>query len=158
MSDTKITSAEEPVWTGTVSQWHYAGRWLFVLLLLAALAGSFVYAPAADWPYLWPARGVVGGLALILALWIHFDRTRRKYTITNRRVVVEFGFVDKRSNEIRIQDIRSINLYCSGISGMFGIGRVEFSSAAADDAEVIFWKTSGAAKVRDLVRSLQSAT
>ena len=56
----------------------------------------------------------------------------------------------------RIQDIRSINLTTSGLSGLVGIGRLEFSSAASDDADVIFWNTPSAEKIRDLVRSLQT--
>jgi hypothetical protein len=49
-----------------------------------------------------------------------------------------------------------INLQKRGLSGLLGIGRVEFSSAATDDADVIFWNTPEAEKVRDLVRSLQT--
>jgi len=69
---------------------------------------------------------------------------------------VEYGIISKQSTELRIQDIRSINLTTSGLSGLIGIGRLEFSSAASDDAEVIFWNTPHAEKIRDLVRSLQS--
>jgi hypothetical protein len=63
--------------------------------------------------------------------------------------------VNRVSNEVRISDIRSINLQKTGFTGLFGIGRVEFSSAATEDADVIFWNTPEAEKVRDLVRSLQ---
>lgn len=51
--------------------------------------------------------------------------------------------------------MRSINLATQGLSGMLGIGRLEFSSAATEDADVIFWNTPSAEKVRDMVRSLQ---
>ena len=94
--------------------------------------------------------------ALVLLIWIFLDRSKRKYTVTNKRVSVEFGIVSKTSNEIRIQDIRSMNLTKKGISGLAGIGRLEFSSAATDDAEVIFWNVPGAEKLRDTVRSLQA--
>ena len=57
---------------------------------------------------------------------------------------------------MRIQDIRSINLSTKGLPGMLGIGRLEFSSAATDDADVIFWNTPSAEKIRDMVRSLQA--
>ncbi len=60
------------------------------------------------------------------------------------------------SNEIRIQDIRSMNVLKSGFTGLLGIGKVEFSSAATDDADVIFYEIGGADRVRDLVRRLQS--
>jgi uncharacterized membrane protein YdbT with pleckstrin-like domain len=156
MSNPQTASGEEVLWTGTISQFHYAGRWLLVFLLLAALVLTFVYPGAAEMHAIWIVRGVLGGLALLILIAIQVDRSLRKYTITNHRVIVEFGMIDRRSNEIRVQDIRSINLLRSGIPGIFGIGRVEFSSAATDDADVIFWNSPDAEKVRDLVRSLQA--
>ena len=62
----------------------------------------------------------------------------------------------KDSNEIRVQDIRSINVTKHGIGGLIGIGTIEFSSAATDDAEVTFVGIAGADGVRDMVRKLQN--
>ncbi len=59
------------------------------------------------------------------------------------------------TRELRIQDIRSMEVTKSGLMGLLGVGKVEFSSAASDDAEIIFYQLGGADKVRDLVRSLQ---
>ncbi|MDR3401203.1 MAG: PH domain-containing protein [Chthoniobacter sp.] len=151
-----VTEAEEVLWTGSVSQWHYAGKWLLVVVFLAALGANVFLRLIHDPTISWIVCGVLALLAFALIVWIRLDRSRRTYTVTNRRVSVEYGIVSKRSNELRIQDIRSINLTTTGLSGMVGIGRLEFSSAASDDADVIFWNTPGAAKVRDLVRSLQT--
>ena len=156
MSNPPDASGEEVLWSGTVSQWHYAGRWLLILILLAGVVATFFLPPLENMNYEWILRGVLAGLALLIYLIIALDRSRRKYTVTNKRVSVEFGFIDRRSNEIRVQDVRSINLVQSGISGLLGIGRVEFSSAATDDADVIFWNTPDAQKVRDFVRSVQA--
>lgn len=153
---TPPNDGEEVLWSGSVSHWHYAGKWLFVVMFLSALLATFFIHLFDDATVLWIVRGVLALVALILLVWIRLDRSRRKYTVTNERVSVEFGIVSKRSNELRIQDIRSINLTTAGLSGLVGIGRVEFSSAATDDADVIFWNTPGAEKIRDLVRSLQS--
>jgi uncharacterized membrane protein YdbT with pleckstrin-like domain len=156
MSESPSHSAETVQWRGSISHWHYAGRWLQVILLLAVLGATFFVPAVQSFDYLWPARGALALLGLILIFWIALDRRQRRYIITNHRVIVEFGLVSKQSNEIRVQDIRSINLTMTGLKAWFGIGRVEFSSAASDDAEVIFWNTPDAQKVRDLVRSLQS--
>lgn len=155
--NTSATDNEEVLWSGSVSHWHYAGKWLLVVMFLAALAATFFVHLLADPTGLWIVRGILALIALILVVWIRVDRSRRKYTVTNRRVSVEFGVVSKRSTELRIQDIRSINLTTTGLSGLAGIGRVEFSSAASDDADVIFWNAPGAEKIRDLVRSLQGS-
>jgi uncharacterized membrane protein YdbT with pleckstrin-like domain len=148
---------EETLWAGSVSQWHYAGKWFFVVLLFAVLVATFFVHLIDDATTLWIIRGVLAVIAISIVAWIRLDRLGRKYTVTNRRVAVEFGIISKQSTELRVQDIRSINLTTTGLSGLIGIGRLEFSSAASDDAEVVFWNTPHAEKVRDLVRSLQSS-
>jgi len=150
-----IPDHEEPVWSGSVSQWHYAGKWLLVVLLLAACIATFFF-HLGDPTAMWIARGVLVLVALIMIGWIRLDRSSRKYAITNKRVSVEYGIISKQSTELRIQDIRSINLTTTGLSGFVGIGRLEFSTAASDDADVVFWNVPDAEKIRDLVRSLQT--
>ncbi len=146
---------EQVLWTGGVSNLHYAGKWVLILFLLAAVGASFWLVLPTLGPILWPVRAVFLVLAFLVFGWIQLDRRRRRYTVTNKRVAVDFGIVNRVSNEVRISDIRSINLQKTGVSGLLGIGRVEFSSSATDDADVIFWNTPEAEKVRDLVRSLQ---
>jgi len=51
---------------------------------------------------------------------------------------VEYGIVSKRSNELRIQDIRSINLTTQGLSGCSESAGSN-SLGATEDADVIFW-------------------
>ena len=156
MSDTDTDGDEKVLWSGSVSQWHYAGKWFCILVLIAALTGTFFVNLADDPSMVWIVRGVLALVAAILFIWVRLDRSRRKYTVTTKRVAVEFGIVSKSSNEMRIQDIRSINLTTTGLSGLLGIGRIGFSSAATDDADVIFWNTPSAEKIRNMVRSLQS--
>ena len=149
------TTSEQTLWTGTVSNVHYAGKWLLVLILLAALVASFIFALPDLGLILWGARLALVLVVLLVVAWIQIDRRRRRYAVTNKRVSVEYGIISRISNEVRIPDIRSINLRKTGLTGLLGIGRVEFSSAATDDADVVFWNTPDAEKVRDLVRSLQ---
>jgi membrane protein YdbS with pleckstrin-like domain len=156
MSEPIPTSTEQTLWSGTVSHLHYFGKWLWVIILGAAFAGSFFIGFPNSRDILWAIRAALLLLALVVMFWIYLDRSRRKYAVTNKRVSVEYGIIGKRSNEVRVQDIRSINLRKTGLSGLLGVGTVEFSSAATDDADVIFWNTAEAEKVRDLVRSLQS--
>lgn len=156
MNDSAPATTEQILWTGTVSNLHYAGKWLLVVILLGAVIGSFWLFLPEYANILWGVRAALVVIALLLIGWIQVDRRRRKYAVTNKRVSVEYGIISRTSNEIRIPDIRSINLQNRGFSGLLGIGRVEFSSAATDDADVVFWNTPDAEKVRDLVRSLQT--
>jgi uncharacterized membrane protein YdbT with pleckstrin-like domain len=155
MNESPTSTDEQLIWKGSVSQWHYFWRWLLVVLLLAGAVASFIYPLPPSFP---PkiAAAVFAGIALVILLSIWIGRARRTYTITDHRISVEFGIISKEANEIRLHDVRSINLTLKGLSGIFGIGRLEFSSAATDDAEVVFWNVGGAESLRDKVRSLQS--
>jgi uncharacterized membrane protein YdbT with pleckstrin-like domain len=93
---------------------------------------------------------------LVVMAVVAFERRLRTYRVTNRRVIADFGRVVKDTNELRIQDIRSMNVSKGGITGLLGVGKLEFSSAATDDADVIFYQIGGVNKVRDLVRGLQN--
>jgi len=156
MNEPAPATTEQTLWSGTVSNLHYAGKWFLVVILLGAVCGSFWLVLPDSANILWSARAALVVIALLLIGWIQVDRRRRKYAVTNKRVSVEYGIISRTSNEIRISDVRSINLQKRGFSGLLGIGRVEFSSAATEDADVIFWNTPDAEKVRDLVRSLQT--
>lgn len=157
MTNSPSAEHEETLWSGSVSQWHYAGKWLIVLICIAVCIATFFIHLFDQSINPWILRGVPLVIGLVMIGWIRLDRAARRYTVTNRRVSVEYGIVSKQSTELRIQDIRSMNLTTTGLAGVLGIGRLEFSSAASDDADVIFWNTPSAEKIRDLVRSLQAA-
>ena len=53
MSDTDTDGDEKILWSGSVSQWHYAGKWVFILILIAALAGTFFVNLADDPSLVW---------------------------------------------------------------------------------------------------------
>lgn len=108
---------------------------------------------------LWDRNGwfLFGGLvlALLVFAYILFERSMRKYLITPKRVEIVHGFIAKNSNEVRIDDIRAINVKKPGFIGLLGIGSVEFASAGGDDIEVIFTQVSRPDAIKDLVRRLQ---
>jgi len=147
---------EHVIWSGKRSQWCYAARW-FLGLAIAATMVTAIYFDQTDlnsWmPWIYGAPILV---LLVVSIAVGIARNRWNYRVTNRRVIAEYGLVMKSTNEIRVQDIRSINISKSGLIGLFGVGRVEFSSAATDDADVIFYQIGNANGVRDLVRKLQN--
>ncbi len=126
--------AGAPLWTGHPSHWRYFWWWLVGILLLAAY-----------------------GAGLIIIAGIFIARARHAYMITQRMVIVEEGLVAKSSNEIRIQDIRSINMVKHGVAGLLGVGDLEISSAASDKAEITFRGVPHATRVRDLLRAQQGS-
>jgi len=108
---------------------------------------------------LWERNGwfLFGGLilALLVFAYILFERSMRQYLITPKRVEIVHGFIAKNSNEVRIDDIRAINVKKPGFIGLLGIGSVEFASAGGDEIEVVFTQVSRPNAIKDLVRRLQ---
>lgn len=136
-------------WTGHPSHWSYFWRWLIAIVFIIG-GGAFAAAGAV------PAAAlcVVG---LITVAWIFIDRARHTYMVTSRTVMIETGLIAKSSNEVRVQDVRSINLVKHGLVGFIGVGDLEISSAATDKAEITFKAIPHAAQVRDLVRKYQAS-
>lgn len=110
------------------------GVWLYVIDPVFTLAGV--------------------GLSLLGMAYLSFMRFTQDYRITPRRIEVTTGFLARSSNEVRIEDIRAINVTCRGFTGIIGIGTVDFFTAG-DAAEVSFRKIWAAQKVKTLVRRLQ---
>jgi uncharacterized membrane protein YdbT with pleckstrin-like domain len=110
------------------------GVWLYVIDPVFTLAGI--------------------GLALLGMAYLSFMRFTQDYRITPRRIEVITGFLARSSNEVRIEDIRAINVTCRGFTGIVGIGTVDFFTSG-DAAEVSFRKIWAAQKVKTLVRRLQ---
>lgn len=132
---------------GSPSLWNYTGWIIFALLLTA---GGWY---AGRWDGALLAGGwIAGGIVLAATL---LTRSSHEYRVTNRRVEARTGLLSKSSREIRIGDIRSINVTKSGLSGFLSIGTVVFSSAGGTGEDVIFRRIWRAHGVKDLVRQLQ---
>ena len=147
-------SQEVVLWKGRPAYLNYFGSWAFgsSLLFMGAIFVSLKQLSKEGLDFL-PL--LLLGLGVILIFRAMLDRASRLYTATNLRVSVQRGLIVKSTNEVRIRDIRSINVTKSFISGLLGIGHIEFSSAASDKAEIIFEGISGPDRVRDAIRQIQ---
>jgi hypothetical protein len=121
-------AGEEEIWSGRPSLWYWTGELFWGVLLSVILIGI---------PFL---------------IHVFWSRNTTRFRITNRRVSVEQGLFSRSSRELRIADIRSI----AARANLFGIGDIEFSTAARADAEVTFWGLRQVGRVRDLVKQLQN--
>lgn len=103
----------------------------------------------------WLLAGLVA--ALFGVSWILLQRAMQLYLITPRRVEIVTGLIAKNSNEVRIDDIRTINVLTPGLRGLLGVGTVEFASAGGSAVEVAFVDVQAAHRIKGLVRRLQDA-
>lgn len=121
-------------------------------IILLAFAGAIYGRQFSSW---WLFGGLVA--ALFGVSWILLERSMRLYLITPRRVELIKGLIAKSSNEVRIEDIRTINVRTPGIRGLLGVGTVEFASAGGGSVEVTFADVQSAHRIKGLVRRIQDA-
>ena len=137
--NTKID--EHIVWEGHATLWRHAGS-IFWSIVISLLLAVFTF-----------------GVGIILApIWwfaIYFEHKKRKYIVTSKRVKIEFGLFAKSSNEIRVKDIRNVNIVKKGLAGLFGIGTLEFSSSGGSGIEVSFSAISNAAAIKEMINDMQ---
>jgi membrane protein YdbS with pleckstrin-like domain len=130
-----------PSWLG------YTKALFLVLLLLVAAGLLFViqleYAVIA----------LLCASSTLIAVGI--ARYSHDYIVTRERVELIWGIIGRSSKEARICDIRSIDVYESGLKGLLGLGTIDFSTAANAGIEVQFRDMRSAHEVKDLVRKLQ---
>ena len=136
----------------------YAGH-PSLLMYWRSLTGSLGLMTGAWYAGRWENGGwwlvagwLSGGLWLALTL---LRRSSVEYRVTTRRVEVQRGLLSKSSQEIRIPDIRAINVRKTGFSGLLGVGDLSFSSASGGEEDVNFPQAPGAHRIKNRVRRLQ---
>lgn len=139
---------DRPLYEGHPSVLTYP---LSLLLLVGGVTGG-VWLVGID-----PILTLVGfGLALLGLVRLSLVRFTNDYRIGSRRIEIVTGLVARSSREVRIEDIRSINVTCRGLSGLFGIGTVDFVTTG-DAPEISFARVWSAREIKALVRRLQDS-
>ncbi|MCB1277306.1 PH domain-containing protein [Prosthecobacter sp.] len=140
--------------SGEVILRHAHPSWLgytkaLFLSLLLAVAGGLLFVIQLEYAII----ALLCSSATLIAIGI--SRYSHDYIVTRERVELIWGIIGRSSKEARICDIRSIDVYESGIKGLLGLGTIDFSTAANAGIEVQFKDMRQAHEVKDLVRKLQ---
>ena len=146
--DPDAEQTETIMYRGHPSWFSFAKGMLLALLLLLAAVGSIQFG-GLKWLALGTAFSSLTFCCVIIA------RQHRDYLVTDERVEVEWGLIGRSSKEVRVQDIRSIDVIEGGVLGFLGIGTVDFSSAGTDGVEVQFKNVRRPHRIKELVRQMQ---
>jgi membrane protein YdbS with pleckstrin-like domain len=131
----KTAGPEKKIWEGHPSGLYYLGHWIFGILLLP-----------------------VFGLGLLFIIYAILDQRTRVFTHTTRKVIAKVGIISRKTHEVAIRDIRSINMNQSILERIFGLGSVQIGSAGTGGVEVDFKGITKPAKVRDAIRKTKDET
>ncbi len=141
------SSGERILYHGNPS-WLSYSKALFLAVLLA-VSGAL----AVPFGLRYAALGFLCSSSVVLCVGI--ARFSRDYFVTEDRVEVLWGLIGRSSKEVRIRDIRSIDVREGWITGLLGLGSVDFSSSANAGIEVAFDHVRKAHRIKELVRRLQ---
>lgn len=140
---------EETLYQGHPSWLAYPKSLLALLLLIIGAVVSHRMQFGLEWVLLF---GSVAGLIL---LFVGLDRFTCTYFITTRRVEMEYGVLGRNTREVRIRDIRSIDVQQSGWRALLGMGNVRFDSSVSSGPEVYFRDVHRPHALKELVREMQ---
>jgi len=135
---------ERVIWQGKPAWRNYLLGW--ISSGIALLGGSSLILG-----FLKPADQIQGEDALIYMfggilvismvlsiLWSILDRICRNYTITNKRVTLQYGILNRKNSKVDILDIRNVTSSQSVVELILGIGKVGISSAGTGGVEITF--------------------
>ena len=95
-------------------------------------------------------------VSIIALVYLSVMRYEKEYFITQKRVELVTGLFARSSKEVLIADLKAVNITCKGLTGMIGIGQVDFFTTG-DLPEVSFPRAWAAKEIKSLVRKLQDA-
>ncbi len=146
------TGPETPVMT--VHQAMFGSKpFSFLILCFAAIAGiggGIYFAVVALFPAAIAACGV-GALCLLTLVFWRMVRHSRRLEITNRRIFDKQGLLSRKVNEIRIQDIRDMQVVQSFPERLLGVGRLSISTAGQSDYEIEITDIPSPNKIREVI-------
>src|SRR5690606_21091246 len=125
----------------------YAGGFAMIALLIGL--GIFLLPFGGEYSLI-PLLAAVAWL-----LGIALARYSTDYLISEDRVEKIWGLLARSSREVRICDVRNIDVHMRGLKGLLGVGTVDISSSGGSEVEVSFRDVRGAHEVKQLVCQLQ---
>ena len=96
----------------------------------------------------------LAGFAVFMVLSIVVARYSYRYAIEDGRLSANTGLISKNETQIRLQDIRGVNVTQSITDRMLNTGSLSFSSSAQNEAEVVFLGIDSPMAVRKQIQAL----
>lgn len=92
------------------------------------------------------------GLTLLLALWEWLRLRTIEQGVTNKRVILKKGIISRKSEEMKISSIETVEIIQGVIGRVFGFGTVKVTGRGISD--VVFKKVSDPMDVKRKIESI----
>ncbi len=91
---------------------------------------------------------------IVLCVIIAYRHLSWHFSIENGVIESRHGLIAREVRSVRVEDVRSINVKQTVLQRLLNLGDIEFSSAASNDAEVVFAGVSSPLKVKDKIQGM----
>lgn len=92
---------------------------------------------------------------IVLLIW-HFNLSKTRLTIVGNRVLFKSGVVSTRESEIRIQDVRDVEITRTFGQRMLGTGTLALSTSGESGMEIEISGLSQPERVREIINALRT--
>lgn len=96
------------------------------------------------------------GLGLLVFLWAALDRAGRKYRITNHRVTVKKGILNKETSEVSIVDLKNVLIKQSLAGRILDYGDVLGGTAGTSGNEMMVEGVKDPVRFKDTIAKQKS--
>lgn len=128
------------------------GAFFFFIVAMGTLVLSGVFHYTEFLKLVGWGAGLASVLSVVLILII---RSFDNYYVTRSRAEIVQGIIAKSSKEVRISDVRRIDVDKRGLLGLLNVGDVKLSSAGTGGFDVVFKYVRGAHRIKKIIRSVQ---
>jgi uncharacterized membrane protein YdbT with pleckstrin-like domain len=140
LPDETLVWQGRPSWRSTMS---FYARWIVIAIIPLVLGGVLGQ-------LLWGTTGAVVIIAIALIVgWLR--RLATRYTITDRRIVINRGILSRHEQRAHIDRVQNVQLTQSMFDRLFGVGTLDFDTAGTDDSDFRFIGIADPEQLRDRI-------
>jgi uncharacterized membrane protein YdbT with pleckstrin-like domain len=95
-------------------------------------------------------------IGLIVLFFWHLDLRRTRLTISGQRILYRTGLVSTRESELRVNDVRDIEVTKTLFQRMIGTGTLALSTAGESGMEIVITGLKQPERVREIINALRT--
>lgn len=114
-----------------------------------------MYRSRPGWFLFWCLLTLVLVGIIVLLIW-HFNLSKTRLTIVGNRVLFRTGVMSTRESEIRIQDVRDVEITRTFGQRMRGTGTLSLSTSGESGMEIEISGLAEPERVREIINRLRT--